>query len=94
MDKVIEFIEKTQNLILQVRKESQDAIAQMREESQDAIAQMRKDSQDLLFQFREEAKEDIKRHEKILTRLESNETILAQIVQRQEQRISDPENRI
>ncbi len=83
MDKIIELIQETKNLTLQVRKESQDT-----------ISELKKEMQNLIFQFREEAKEDIRRHDKILARLESNETVLAQIMERLEQRSSDHERRV
>lgn len=79
MDKIIELIQETKNLVLKIHEESQNTSKKLTE---------------LLFQFREEAKEDIKRHDKILARLESNETILAKIVERMEQRTSDHEKRI
>ena len=79
MDKIIELIQETKNLVLKVHEDSQNTSKKLTE---------------LLSQFREEAKEDIRRHDKILARLESNETVLAKIVERMEIRTSDHEKRI
>lgn len=67
-----------------------DRILELIEEVKNLTLQIRQES----LQFREEAKEDNRRQDKILARLESNEIVLAQILERMEQRTSDHERRI